>query len=38
VVCAVGLGIIIDVVISRLRGKLPAPAEEPGPASEHAPE
>jgi len=38
VVCAVGLGIIIDVVISRLRGKVPAPAEEPGPASEHAPE
>jgi membrane-associated protein len=38
VVCAVGLGIVIDVVISRLRGKLPARAEEPGPASEHAPE
>ncbi|MCU1540282.1 MAG: DedA family protein [Arthrobacter sp.] len=38
VVCAVLLGIGIDMAISRLRGKLPAPAEEPGPASGRAPE
>ena len=38
VVCAVALGVGIDLVISRLRGKLPAPADEPGPASGHAPE
>jgi membrane protein DedA with SNARE-associated domain len=38
VVCAVVLGIGIDLVISRLRSKLPAPADETGPASGHAPE
>jgi membrane protein DedA with SNARE-associated domain len=38
VVCAVLLGIGIDMAISRLRGKVPAPAEEPGPAAGHAPE
>jgi membrane-associated protein len=38
VVCAVLLGIGIDMAISRLRGKLLAPAEEPGPASGRAPE
>jgi membrane protein DedA with SNARE-associated domain len=38
VVCAVVLGIGIDVAISRVRGKLPAPAEEPGPPSGHPPE
>jgi membrane-associated protein len=38
VVCAITLGIGIDLVISRLRGKLPAPVDEPGPASGSAQE
>ena len=34
VICAIGLGILVDLAISRLRGRLPADAEHPVPPSE----
>ncbi|MDZ4091902.1 MAG: VTT domain-containing protein [Arthrobacter sp.] len=34
VICAIGLGILVDFAISRLRGRLPADAEHPVPPSE----
>lgn len=34
VVCAIGLGILVDLVISKLRGTLPEDAEQPVPPAE----
>ncbi|HSK40190.1 MAG TPA: hypothetical protein VK943_10530, partial [Arenibaculum sp.] len=34
VICAIGLGILVDLAISRLRGRLPEDAEHPVPPSE----
>jgi len=34
VICAIGLGILVDVVISRLRGTLPEDVEQPVPPVE----
>ena len=34
VICAIGLGILVDLAISRLRGRLPDDAEQPVPPSE----
>jgi len=36
VICAIGLGILVDLAISRLRGRLPGDAEHPVPPSEHS--
>lgn len=36
VVCAIGLGILVDLAISRLRGRIPEDAEHPVPPSESA--
>lgn len=34
VICAIGVGILVDLAISRLRGRLPEDAEQPVPPSE----
>jgi membrane-associated protein len=34
VICAIGLGVLVDLAISRLRGRLPEEAERPVPPSE----
>ena len=36
VICAIGLGILVDLAISRLRGRLPEDADHPVPPSESA--
>jgi hypothetical protein len=34
VICAIGLGIVVDRVIGRIRGPLPEAAEQPVPPAE----